>query len=53
MVEAIATLSIVTTEFAIMGVAGWLITKWLGADEIVEDIEKAHKCANTRRPKAR
>ena len=48
MVEAIATLSIVAVEFAILGVAGWLITKWLGADEIVEDIERAHKCANTR-----
>lgn len=53
MVEAIATLSIVTVEFAILGMAGWLITKALGADEIVEDIEKAHKCANTRGPKAR
>ena len=48
MVEAIATLSIVATEFAILGVAGWLITMWLGADEIVEDIERAQKCANTR-----
>lgn len=47
MVEAIATLSIVATEFAILGVAGWLITKWLGADEIVQDIERAHQCGHT------
>lgn len=46
MVEAIATLSIVTTEFAILGVAGWLITKLLGVDEIVDEIERAHRRGN-------
>lgn len=48
MVEAIATLSIVTTEFAIIAVIGCLLAKALGVDEIVEEIERAHKCANTR-----
>ena len=48
MVEAIATLSIVTVEFAILVIAGCLLAKALGADEIAENIEKAHKCANTR-----
>ena len=47
MVEAIATLSIVTVEFAILAVAGCLLAKALGVDEIVAEIERAHQCCNT------
>lgn len=47
MVEAIATLSIVTVEFAILATIGCLLAKALGVDEIVQDIERAHQCGHT------
>lgn len=53
MVEATVTLMMMGIIFAVFGLVAWPLVKWLGVDEIVEDIEKAHKCANTRRPKAR
>lgn len=51
--NAVATISIMTIQFTIIAVIGCLLAKALGVDEIVEEIERAHKCANTRELKKR
>lgn len=43
MLDAIAALSIVAIEFTALAVAGCLLAKALGVDEIVDEIERAHR----------
>ena len=44
--NAVATISIMTIQFTIIAVIGCLLAKALGVDEIVEEIERAHRRGN-------
>ena len=43
MLDAIAALSIVAIEFTALAVVGCLLARVLGADEIAEEITRAHR----------
>lgn len=44
--NAVATISIMTIQFTILATIGCLLAKALGVDEIVEEIERAHRRGN-------
>lgn len=45
--DAIVTMSILFVEFALLTLLAWPLIKWLGVDDIVQEIERAHQCDNT------
>lgn len=53
MLEVIATLSVYTIIFLTLGTAGCLVAKILGVDDIVQDIENAHRCCHIRERRER
>lgn len=44
--NAVATISIMTIQFTILATIGCLLAKALGVDEIVDEIERAHRRGN-------
>lgn len=53
MFQMIATLSVYTIIFWTLGAAGCLVAKIFGADDIVQDIENAHRCCHIRERRER